>query len=583
MKDDFEKLGFSPEEDLGFEESSKAPSVSKLESGLRGLAQGGTMGFADELTGGAEAGMEALSSMDLSSLVQNYQKYRDQTRDLYKQAQEANPVTYGAGELGGGVASALIPMGKAAGIGAKLAQSAALGGLASTGASEASSPEELAMDAAKGAALGAGLTGGAAGAVKGTKAAGKAAGSAISNLLDKFELGKKAKLAAKMGEEGIDLSSKQPALDAAEAIAGIPKFIKEETLPVRAGKLARLAEQTEKGELYDFVETLKKGMSQVDEALKAGSIDEVTAQRLKKTIQEEAYQIAPNLIKDGSKVTEKTVQALNREAPIKKTIKQMTKGAGEKINERVDESQTIQKLIGETPTELSQSQTTIADLLQPGIEKQQATPTQYQELIDKIYNLEQRATGEGKNVFKGIGRELKEGIKDPEVLKANKLIHDALSASSEAIDITKGSPSAETVGVLKDLIPGPGDITKSKKLLNLTESMKALNEPKAKGLLSDVAEKLQRQEVSEEAAQRGIGSVQQVLGSAKAITLNTANLAGKGAKWYSDKAARYQGTKLGSTLEALAKTEGPRRAALIYSAMQIPEQREELHKILNEE
>lgn len=577
MKDDFDRLGFSPEE------TTKEPYVPNLESGLRGLAQGGTMGFADELTGGAEAGMDALSSMDLSNLVQNYQKYRDQTRDLYKQAQEADPAAYGAGEIGGAIASSIIPIGKAVGVGGKIAQSAALGGLASTGTSEASSPEELALDAAKGAALGGGIPVALSGLVKGTKVAGKAAGSAISKLLDKFELTKKIKLATKMGEEGVDLASKQPALDAAEAISGIPKFIKEETLPIRAGKLARLQKQTDKGELYDFVETIKKGMGQVDEALKAGSIDEATAERLKKTIQDEAYEIAPNLIKGGSKVTEKTTEALNREAPIKRTIKEMTKGAGEKVNERVDESQTIQKFMGETPTELSQSQTTIADLLQPGIEKQQATPLQYQDLIDKIYNLEQRAVGEGKNVFKGIGRELKEGIKDPEVKKANKLIHDALSASEEAINITKGSPSAETVGTLRDLIPGTGDITRSKKLLNLTDSMKALNEPKATGLLSDITEKLQRQEVAEEAAQRGIGSVQQALGSVRAITLNTANLAGKGAKWYADKATRYQGTKLGSTLEALSKTEGPRRAALIYSAMQIPEQREELHKILNEE
>ena len=113
--------------------------------------------------------------------------------------------------------------------------------------------------------------------------------------------------------------------------------------------------------------------------------------------------------------------------------------------------------------------------------------------------------------------------------------------------------------------------------------MENLNAPKAKQLLEGVKDKLLRQEVSEEASQRGIGNIQQALGSARAVSLNAANLAGKSSQWFADKATRYQGTKLGATLNSLATTQGPRRAALIYSAMQLPEDRQELEKLLTEE
>jgi len=497
MADKFDDLGFQED---SFVEDQQKPSISSLESGLRGLAQGASLGLADELTGAAEAGLEAAKKVDVSSLLKDYERYRDETRKLYKQAQEADPSLYGVGEVAGALGSGLaMPVGRGASLAAKVAEGAGLGGLAGFGASEAEG-QQLAEDVAKGAALGGGLTG----AVSGIASATKKGLSSLSDLAEKTDITKKLKLAAKMGQEGVELSSKQPALEAAEAIESIPKFIKEETLPIRASKMERLSELTKSGESYDISAALKKGISSVDEAFRTGSIDEATAQRLKQTLQEEAS-------------------------------------------------------------------------------KPSVSPLEYQDLIDKMYNLQQRAVGEGKKLFKGVGGSLREGIKDEEIKKANKLIHEALSSSEEAIDISKGAPSADTVNILKELVEAHGNITRAPKLKNLTQSMENLNAPKAKQLLEGVKDKLLRQEVSEEASQRGIGNIQQALGSARAVSLNAANLAGKSSQWFADKATRYQGTKLGATLNSLATTQGPRRAALIYSAMQLPEDRQELEKLLTEE
>lgn len=128
--------------------------TSGVESFARGAAQGISLGFADELAGVVESAMSAKS----------YRQARDESRANYARAQEDNPITYGAGELGGGVATALLPVGVASMAARGLAGAAALGGAAGAGMSEADLTEGdvggLARDTALGAGAGA-LTHGA--------------------------------------------------------------------------------------------------------------------------------------------------------------------------------------------------------------------------------------------------------------------------------------------------------------------------------------------------------------------------------------------------------------------------------------
>jgi hypothetical protein len=142
---------------------------SKLESGLRGAAQGATLGFADELAGGGEALGDVLGltnhNVDLGDILSAYQKHRDESRKAFKAAQEANPLTYGLGELGGGVAGVVA--------GGGLASVLGKGALAAGGA------EALGVGAEAAGALGAGAEAVTAGEAAATGAKALSTGQAI--------------------------------------------------------------------------------------------------------------------------------------------------------------------------------------------------------------------------------------------------------------------------------------------------------------------------------------------------------------------------------------------------------------------
>lgn len=130
---------------------SISPQVSKTESALRGGAQGLSFGFADEAT----ARLESIAK-DIP-----YEQALQETRAAYRQAQEANPITYTGSEFAGGALTSLIPgLGQAA-TGAKLGRLAAIGAgtgaLSGLGMSEGQDIGEIAKDVGIGGALGGAL------------------------------------------------------------------------------------------------------------------------------------------------------------------------------------------------------------------------------------------------------------------------------------------------------------------------------------------------------------------------------------------------------------------------------------------
>jgi hypothetical protein len=164
---------------------------SELESAGRGLAQGATFGFADEVAGaGEKVGMWLQGLMNNQDLTEeskkkyadlvskSYTQGRDEYRAADKAAAEANPLSYGAGQLTGGVASGLATGG--AGLGSMATQGAVQG----LGSSEA--------DLTEGDVLGAGkdvLLGGAIGA--GAGLLGKVPVKSLTSKISKY-LGKGA-------------------------------------------------------------------------------------------------------------------------------------------------------------------------------------------------------------------------------------------------------------------------------------------------------------------------------------------------------------------------------------------------------
>ncbi len=153
-----QSTGFDPDAYLTGKNIKVGPNISKTESIARGAAQGATLGFADEISGGIEALWEKAKGSP-EEFGKLYKQYRDESRGNFEDAQEANPKSYLTGEVGGGLASLLVP----GGVGLKGAQTAVglgvrgavAGGTAGLGYSNEEDLSGKAIDTAKGIALGA--------------------------------------------------------------------------------------------------------------------------------------------------------------------------------------------------------------------------------------------------------------------------------------------------------------------------------------------------------------------------------------------------------------------------------------------
>lgn len=198
MKNNFDDLGFQAFDDLGFQaeapiaETPDDSSVSKTESFLRGAADAGLLGFADEAAGAAGAISDVASpNYSIGDILDRYAANRDESRTNFKAAQEANPLTYLGGNLAGGLGTAFVP-GMAP---ATLGKIAGLGAVAGVGSSEENNLTGMAKDAATGAAIG-GVTHGLL----------RGAGSLANEVADSYP-GQIVKRQFGLGKEGISTSS----------------------------------------------------------------------------------------------------------------------------------------------------------------------------------------------------------------------------------------------------------------------------------------------------------------------------------------------------------------------------------------
>lgn len=213
-----DELDFIPD-DISFEpdaplvEELQNERAKELEALKLGALQGASLGLADELEGGLVAGKEVLlGDQKLANLLDEYRKQRDLSRQEYEAAKEAAPNAFLAGELTGGVGSALLT----GGLGAGVRGAAAMGAIAGAGSSDTDvtglDPEqlkEMASDAATGGAVGGALG-----------AAAKGVGSIISRATNPDKGGYLSKLVEsyKRGTKGQDLTSKKAAQEMADEL-----------------------------------------------------------------------------------------------------------------------------------------------------------------------------------------------------------------------------------------------------------------------------------------------------------------------------------------------------------------------------
>lgn len=177
--------GFTPEQFKAAMETGRMPRTGVLgdaANALRAGMQGAMFGFGDEAAGGIEAGLTAIGlGRDGESIGDAYTRMRDAARAQDDQARLTSPASSMAGEVTGGIASALLTGGTAGlakgaavakdapallraysalGGGTALGKTAAIAGAQGAaqglGASRATDVGGAALDTALGATLGAG-------------------------------------------------------------------------------------------------------------------------------------------------------------------------------------------------------------------------------------------------------------------------------------------------------------------------------------------------------------------------------------------------------------------------------------------
>ncbi len=212
-----------------------APEVGQLESLGRGALQGATLGFSDEAIGGLEALWDKMSSDEKSKTFSDlYKQHRDESRAANKRAEEANPKSYMGGQLGGGLATALVP-----GLGEmNIAKMGALGATQAIGDSNADNVADLAKDAAIGGVTGAAVQG------IGEKVLAPALSAAkgkIGELAD-TSLKKFGKVVANIPEEYTERYLQRPGeINKALDVEGVAQYLHDDALPQMREKLSGLS------------------------------------------------------------------------------------------------------------------------------------------------------------------------------------------------------------------------------------------------------------------------------------------------------------------------------------------------------
>lgn len=199
---------FDPTRPFQVVEDEEMPGPT--ESLIRGAAQNATLGLADEAAGAGEALMKKLQG-DQTPLTDLYRQGRDESRNLYKLAEQENPSSYLGGQVAGAIAPALLTGG------------ASIGGLAAQGALQGlgSSEADLTKGELAGAARDTGIGGaiGAGAGFLGNQLSKLPIGQAVGYVGDKLKGGAEDLARLATGTTGLPEKAGRELLD-----QGIVKF-----------------------------------------------------------------------------------------------------------------------------------------------------------------------------------------------------------------------------------------------------------------------------------------------------------------------------------------------------------------------
>lgn len=357
---------FSSMSDEELERIANPPS--ELESGLGGAIQGGTLGFIDELSGGAEAlgravGVKGLggefkdvglTSPDLD-LKKNYIEGRDKKRALHKALKESNPSSYLAGEIGGGVLASLPGAGLAAkGVRGAGTLGGAYGAASGLGASEKEDLGGMAVDSATGAVIG-GVTGAGTAALldKASKVASKLAQSKAAK-----DLGKALNYSKKENAPEIEAAAKALGFEATPGMTHVDESLQkmESSLhqaPTLGGWLTRKTTKPVAKGMSEATDDLIADAATVSPFESGEKIKKILGQEIEKKFKPstDVFQDLAQYTKDIPS-TEKSTRAVARnimaipevdtlELPLaKQVVRQLEK------NPSVDQIKTLRTMVG---------------------------------------------------------------------------------------------------------------------------------------------------------------------------------------------------------------------------------------------
>lgn len=253
---------FDPDADPStFGATAAAPAPEKeepslLEAGARGLKQGVTFGFGDEISGALESAFTS----------KTYQQARDEARANDKAAREAHPIGFGVGEILGGVGGTVLAPEltalKGAGLAANIARGAGAGIAQGIGDSEADLTKGDVAGVAKDAARG-GLIGGTVGGILGT-VAGKFTGAAAEAREGKQIVNQLGERATKTTRDR--LAAKGESVVEAAQEHGLDKVAREPTKLAAATKVAR-------DEIGPAISEITQAADQVSQGIAPGKIE----------------------------------------------------------------------------------------------------------------------------------------------------------------------------------------------------------------------------------------------------------------------------------------------------------------------
>ena len=250
------------------EEVQSEEPVSQLESAARGAAQGLTFEMADELLGAGKAAYDiATDKPELKDFAELYKKYRDIEREKFTKAKEANPITYGASDIGAGILPALLSGGATAAanigkVGLKEAAKAAaktgakFGGATALGMTEditdvGQAAKDVAMGAGLGAATGVAIP--AAGKALGRGASKVAEGSKdfVENITSSIPLIQEGLDAFKLASKGQSVLGKD---NYNKIIKESKELVKEKLKPLMVSEKEKFSKAI--GKIYKKIETI---------------------------------------------------------------------------------------------------------------------------------------------------------------------------------------------------------------------------------------------------------------------------------------------------------------------------------------